>query len=278
MNKILAILSLLNLSLLYSDNWNGNEYLNNSSIQRSHTELMLQSLELAGNERVVDVGCGDGRVTEQLAKRLPQGFVVGIDPSLSMIEQANKRVGPNFRFMQQAAETFSLDERFDHAISIHVQHWIKEQQQALKNIHKHLAPNGKLHIVMAPSKEGLPFDRALRKTIHAWSDHFTHFENPQQVYDIETYRQHLVAAGFHVDSIHYIYHKTTHANKEAFINWVRQWLPYAKILPQEQQNAFLAEFFNNYLIETGEKYSEEKPIAYGEYVFIAHATKIEVDN
>lgn len=50
-------------------------------------------------------------------------------------------------------------------------HWIKEQ--ALENIHAHLNPEGHVHFILAPSKEGLPFNTALQKTLESWGQDFT---------------------------------------------------------------------------------------------------------
>src|SRR4249920_2250048 len=53
---------------------------------------VLDRLPLAGDERVLDAGCGSGRVTEQLLDRLPGGAVVALDGSPSMIAEARRRL------------------------------------------------------------------------------------------------------------------------------------------------------------------------------------------
>src|SRR2546425_8706594 len=50
-------------------------------------------LDLSGDERVLDAGCGTGQVTRELLRRLPNGTVVALDGSTSMIEQARRRLG-----------------------------------------------------------------------------------------------------------------------------------------------------------------------------------------
>lgn len=55
---------------------------------------VLDRLPLAGDETVLDAGCGSGRVTEQLAARLPAGHVIALDASPSMIEEARRRLAP----------------------------------------------------------------------------------------------------------------------------------------------------------------------------------------
>ncbi|MBS0634597.1 MAG: methyltransferase domain-containing protein [Verrucomicrobia bacterium] len=261
--KLSSLIAVFALSFASADVWNGADYVKNSTVQKTHAEMLLSGITLVGDEAILDVGCGDGRITEQLAKAVPDGFVVGIDPSASMLEKAEARSSHTLRFLQDSAETFTLEERFDHAISIHVMHWIKDQKAALTNIHRHLKPGAQLHIILAPSKKGLPFHEALIRTQDNWKDHFTDFVNPQQVFDIETYRSFLVESGFHIDALHYVYCRTPFESKDAFRNWVKQWLPQRKHLPEELQESFLDEFINQV------DFSQ-----YGEYVLLVHATRM----
>ncbi|HEU4572749.1 MAG TPA: class I SAM-dependent methyltransferase, partial [Candidatus Limnocylindrales bacterium] len=53
---------------------------------------VLERLPLRGAETVLDAGCGSGRVTEQLVERLPNGHVIALDASPSMIDEARRRL------------------------------------------------------------------------------------------------------------------------------------------------------------------------------------------
>lgn len=253
------------------------DYAQNSSVQLSHAERLLQGISLIGDEKILDVGCGDGKITALLAKKVPQGLVIGIDPSDSMLVRAqltcNEGNFLNLTFSKGAAETFSLNERFDHIIAIHVMHWVKQQDIALKNICHHLKDQGCVHFILAPSKEGLPFYRALEKTLRHWHEYFVDFDNPQQVFDIETYRKLMVESGFHIQAIQYLYHESVHQNKEKLKAWIRQWQPHAKHLPSSKQEGFLDELLNNYLMEIGLSYDTSDSVTWGEYVLIIEASK-----
>ena len=272
---MLFVISFLEVS---ADQWNGSDYARNSSVQLSHAERLLLSIPLQGDEKILDIGCGDGKITALLSKRLPHGAVIGIDPSISMITKAREMLKTrelnNLSFCEGAAEDFSLNAQFEHIIAIHVMHWIKDQEKALKNIYDHLKSRGHVHLILAPSKEGLPFYKALQKTCNMWSEDLGGFINPQQVYDVETYRKLMVGAGFHVEAIQYVYHESVHESKEKLRDWVKQWLPHGKHLPAAKQDAFLDELMTNYMIEAG--FSEEisSPVRWGEYVLIIEASKI----
>ncbi len=262
---------------LAADDWSGIDYAQNSSVQLSHAERLLNGLSLIGHESILDVGCGDGKITALLAKKVPQGIVIGIDPSDSMLDKAEilRRENGlfNLTFQKGTAEEFSLNQRFDHIIAIHVMHWIKEQERALENIQTHLKPQGHVHFIFAPSKEGLPFHVALQKTLQNWSQDFIDFINPQQVFDMETYRKLMVKSGFHIESIHYLYHESMHENKERLKDWIRQWQPHAKHLPLDNRTNFLDELVNNYLIEMGLHPETSVSVKWGEYVLIVEAKK-----
>ena len=68
--------------------WNAELYRERSTLQQAMAAEVLQALEMTGSEGVLDVGCGDGRITLEIARRVPKGYVVGVDASSHMIELA----------------------------------------------------------------------------------------------------------------------------------------------------------------------------------------------
>jgi trans-aconitate methyltransferase len=70
--------------------WNASEYNRRSALQKWLADKSLAGLDLRGSERVLDVGCGDGKITAEIAERLPGGSVVGVDSSTRMIEFARE--------------------------------------------------------------------------------------------------------------------------------------------------------------------------------------------
>src|SRR5438876_81350 len=65
--------------------WDAAEYARRSSLQEAMAEEALAVLHVVGSERVLDVGCGDGKITAQIAARLRRGTVTGVDSSQDMI-------------------------------------------------------------------------------------------------------------------------------------------------------------------------------------------------
>src|ERR1700751_1168879 len=106
--------------------WNASEYARISTLQAAMAEEVLALLELKGNERILDVGCGNGKVTAEIAARVPQGAVVGIDPSQEMIAFASSHFGPaihpNLRFQVADARHLPFQEEFDLVVSFNALH------------------------------------------------------------------------------------------------------------------------------------------------------------
>src|SRR5581483_1945613 len=82
--------------------WLAETYADHSSLQVAMAGKVLTGLELDASARVLDVGCGDGKITASIAAHVPKGSVVGVDPSRSMIAHAAERFSasdhPNLRF------------------------------------------------------------------------------------------------------------------------------------------------------------------------------------
>ena len=73
--------------------WDAETYDEVSQPQFEWGMEVLGRLELRGDEVALDAGCGSGRVTAELAKRLPQGRVIAVDGSEAMIAKARERLG-----------------------------------------------------------------------------------------------------------------------------------------------------------------------------------------
>ena len=103
---------------------------------------IVSELPLRGDESVLDLGCGDGLTTRQLAGRLPGGRVVGIDSSRSMIEEAKKLERDNLRFVLQDITDLDYRQEFDLIFSNAALHWVKDHNQVLGKCFIALKDNG----------------------------------------------------------------------------------------------------------------------------------------
>jgi trans-aconitate 2-methyltransferase len=99
---------------------------------------VLDRLPLTGDERVLDAGCGTGRVTEQLAERLPRGKVIALDGSPAMIEAARERLarfGERIEYLiADLGQPLPIDEPVDAVVSTATFHWIPDHDALFANL------------------------------------------------------------------------------------------------------------------------------------------------
>src|SRR3954463_7337040 len=118
--------------------WDAGEYNRQSTLQETMAREQLARLLLKGNERILDLGCGDGKITAEIAARVPRGSVLGVDPSRNMIAYAASHFGPesrpNLRFEVADVRHLAYRQEFDRVVSFNALHWVPEQGEALRSI------------------------------------------------------------------------------------------------------------------------------------------------
>lgn len=127
--------------------WNAPDYdATNAGIIALGLEV-LDRLELTGDEIVLDAGAGTGAVSAVLAARLPDGHVIAMDASPSMVAAADERFADatNVEVMQGDLSDFDLGGRkVDAVLSTATFHWVKDHDQLWRNLHAVLRPGGQL--------------------------------------------------------------------------------------------------------------------------------------
>lgn len=97
--------------------WHGADYAHHSSLQAAMADEVLSRLTLRGDEQVLDLGCGDGKLSARIAAMLPRGAVLGVDASADMVAFARQQFGsaswPNLGFEVADARALSFGSRFD---------------------------------------------------------------------------------------------------------------------------------------------------------------------
>ncbi len=128
--------------------WNAPEYHRVSDPQFKWGQAVLASLDLRGSERVIDLGCGSGRLTAELAARLPDGEVIALDASRQMLEQARQYlagVRPAVRFVHAALPALPFAGTADVIFSTATFHWVRNHPALFTNIFRALRRGGVLH-------------------------------------------------------------------------------------------------------------------------------------
>jgi trans-aconitate 2-methyltransferase len=153
-----------------------------------------------GDETVLDVGCGSGRVTEMLLERLPRGRVIAVDGSASMLEAARERLaGRPVEFVE--ADLLALDfggRTVDAVLSTATFHWIRDHARLFARLHAALRPGGRL-VAQCGGRGNLARVLARTEAVAAdpaYAPHLGGFVDPHRFADAPETEELLLGAGF----------------------------------------------------------------------------------
>lgn len=128
--------------------WNADSYHKVSGPQTEWGRRVLSRLALEGNERVIDAGCGTGRLTGELLTRLPQGRLVAIDRSWNMLLTARANLRPEWdsrvSFVRVELPLLPFDSWADLVFSSATFHWVRDHPALFNNTFRALRPGGRL--------------------------------------------------------------------------------------------------------------------------------------
>ncbi len=228
--------------------WDARAYAKFSTGQEKWAKELIEKLQIKGHEDILDIGCGDGKVTSRLANST-DGNVVGIDKSDTMIELAKKRY-PNITFIQMDATKLTFKESFDIIFSNAVLHWVFDHAAVLGGIKRALRPEGRALLQFGGEGNARQIIETMEQFIQN-SDYACYFKNftfPYYFPEKERYNQLLHEAGFSDFRVSLIPKEMLHDNREAFKGWIRTtWFPYTARLPEALQEKFIEEFTDAYL-------------------------------
>jgi trans-aconitate 2-methyltransferase len=171
--------------------WNADAYDRLSAPQTRWGEAVVEWLELAGDEGVLDAGCGTGRVTARLLERLPRGRVVALDGSPSMIERARERLGGERveYLVADLTEPIPVSQPVDAILSTATFHWVRDHDALFRNLASVLRPGGQLVAQCGGAGNIASVEAAVNELGHSFGGNKT-FASPEQT------RDRLEAEGF----------------------------------------------------------------------------------
>ena len=113
--------------------WNSEAYHRLSEPQYEWGRNMLKVLAVRGDEWILDAGCGTGRLTAELAERLPHGHVIAVDASPNMLAKAREFLQPKYgarvTFLQADMSELPMIESVDGIFSSAAIHWVKDHRK-----------------------------------------------------------------------------------------------------------------------------------------------------
>lgn len=237
-----------------SYHWDAADYERHSLSQQQWARDAIRALKLAGDERVLDIGCGDGKVTAELAAHIPDGSVLGIDSSETMIEFAHRRFPPaffpNLQFRWGDATRLACVHEFDLVVSFASLHWISDHLAVLAGIKRALRPSGRTLLQFGGQGNAALISDVANELITGkrWKGYFVGFTFPWFFYGVDEYRAFISRIGLVPEHVQLIPKDMVHDGERALKGWVRTvFLPYTERLPEALREEFIEQIARAYI-------------------------------
>lgn len=236
------------------DTWHGADYAHHSSLQAAMADEVLSRLTLRGDEQVLDLGCGDGKLSARIAAMLPRGTVLGVDASADMVAFARQQFGasawPNLGFEVADAGALSFGSRFDLVVSFNALHWVPRQADALRGIHCALKPQGRAQLRLVTRAELGSLEEvaeAVRREPE-WADAFDGFNDPYLRLDASQYAALAQSLGFELLSCQCAMKRWDFGSEQAFFGFCNAGFgAWTKRLTDERRRDFVEQVMQRYM-------------------------------
>jgi len=233
--------------------WNASGYAAISGLQQAMAAEVLALLDLKDARSVLDLGCGNGKITAVIAARIPEGKVVGMDASAEMIAFATEHFGvasfPNLSFAVSDIRNIDYKDEFDLVVSFNALHWIPEQDEALRAVKAAMKHGGSAQLRLVPKGERKSLEDVLEETrlLPKWASYYDGFHDPYLHLTAEEYAALAERNGLRVVSKDVKDKSWDFGSREGFfafgsvtfVEWTRR-------LPEEAKPAFINDVLDKY--------------------------------
>jgi trans-aconitate methyltransferase len=234
--------------------FDGKKYGKASKHQKEWGTKIISDLKLNGNEAVLDLGCGDGILTKQIADLVPKGKVLGIDSSEGMISVAKELESSNLSFQRMDINLINFKEQFDFIFSNATLHWIKDHEKLLMNCYNALKTHGTIRFNFAGHGNCSNFYEVIQNTIsnEKYNKYFKSFEWPWYMPTIEEYDKILSGAAFKDIELWEENADRFFIDEDEMIKWIDQpsIVPFLNVLQGKEKEEFRNEVINKMINKT----------------------------
>ncbi len=225
-------------------------YVHHSDLQRRWAiSFLAPHLKgLKGDEEILDIGCGDGKITADISKFIPTGSIIGIDLSTSMIgwaqKQYHQREYPNLTFQEGSFLESNLGS-FDLIISFCALQHCSDQKSALTTLSQALKPNGKL-LILVPLMNNAAWNqaRSIVQNRPQWSDYWKNF-SPRKFLTPQQYIEVLEQSNLKAISVEAVHTMDSFVDMEEILDWLGGTIP--PVIPKDIVREFYTQWIEEYL-------------------------------
>jgi trans-aconitate 2-methyltransferase len=233
--------------------WDADAYRHVSALQRWLAEKSLANVELRGDERILDLGCGDGTITAEIAARQPRATVLGVDASRAMVACAARTfppaAHPNLAFRVADAAQLPFADAFDLVVSFNCLHWVRDQAAALRGIRAALAPGGHTHLRLVARGARRSLEAVIEETRRsaAWAPYFVDYRTPYVHLTPDEYGALARESGLCVERIDMQQEAWDFQSHPAFVHFAEAtFVEWTRLIPADARADFIADVLDRY--------------------------------
>ena len=230
--------------------WDAQLYKKHSRrLQQESALALLQTLPFQAGDRVLDVGCGDGKITAALAQRAPNMQVVGTDLSQDMIAlaQQDHNAHAHVQFHVANAEECFAAPPFDWAVSFFCLQWVPNKAAAFRALADSLKPGGRVALIMTDRNAHLLAARIHLLQQPGWASYFAGYEDATEVIDNDAYVAYAQDAGLQAVTYTEAPKTLVFDSAEELRAFIKMVTPALNRLPQDKRDAFTDALLERYL-------------------------------
>ena len=252
--------------------WNSTYYKEHAKAQEKGALEIIETFGLQRDEWILDIGCGDGKITRAMAEKAFEGQVVGIDFSREMIAlAAEDHTLAHLRFECQGAEAFTFEEKFNRVVSFHALHWVRDHAKILENVKAVLRPGGSMHFVMIAGVDPR-IEEIFQK--EPWKSHIQNIEERFFPITKEDYHRLLKEKNFIEDRVEHLGFSYRFRDVDHLTQYFMTWLPYATGFTHEKAELMAREMAEN--ISLSESKSVDIDLVTWTLIVEAHSKQGEI--
>jgi trans-aconitate 2-methyltransferase len=234
--------------------FDGKKYERASLCQREWGTELVEDLPLNGNESILDLGCGNGVITRALAERVPQGRVVGVDSSPSMLEAARAHRTANMTLKLLDITEMTFDADFDVVFSNAALHWALDHEKLLTKIYRALKPGGFVRAQFGAADNIFNLSEVLREVMRLpmYVPYFKNFRWPWYMPSAEEYEALLSRTDFRTYRVWGENKDRYFSDEESLIRMVEEMglVPFIAVLPEDLKQLFRDTVINRLIAKT----------------------------
>jgi len=251
--------------------WDAMLYDEQNGLREAAGIKLIKMAGIGPDDKVLDIGCGTGTLTARIARLAQKGKVVGLDPSVEMLDVARAKAAPfgNVSLVRGRAEEMGFTSEFSLAYSSNALQWVLDQDRAVRNIYSALEPGGRLAVQLPSSEFSHVLIDCIRQGMGA-IERLEEFYLPWYLPERREYEELLSGAGFfHIRTEYEDFSLSFRSSSDA-LDWALSaaLVPYLSLMDWRQ-----GEYFKYAVAMNFERYRKGVSIVCDFRRLIAHAHK-----